>query len=311
MAGLEHASVYEFAINLYDELEEKDGGYFPSKHDKIVLETTSNKYNISIEETTKIFNSFEDVAIKKQLKDINKLPPKQRVEKRKEMLMNILKNNKDLGLHEIEGPPTEPIQSGLVIINQEYRTIAEGIGKHGWTIPMSMGLSTLDKLNKKDIDTETYDMFFSDYYTSRVFQMMVKHVNASQIVASKIKLFNECVDSYQEGKYSLCVTALLTILEGILVNFADKKNKTKMLDVCKGNMDRTENEKKLIRHLIWISFYNFIDNLYKSSNFEGNEPDVINRHWILHGRTETEWKSQDCLRLFNAIYTLVTMMKFE
>src|SRR4030095_698695 len=57
--------------------------------------------------------------------------------------------------------------------------------------------------------------------------------------------------------------------------------------------------------LIWKSVATFMEKLYENSDFSGNRPFLINRHWILHGRDATAWTVADSIRLFNALQTIV------
>lgn len=307
----ENGRVYEFIENLYDELNKQDGGYFPSKHDAYVFERASEEFGISIEDAQKIYDGFgKHVAKLLELK-LQRLPKKERQKRREEILTNIVKNNRDLPFHELEGPATEDIKSGLDTIDEEYSKISELIGVNGWTIPMSMGLSKLDDLLDKEITIELLDSFFSGFYTGKNLKLMVKHVKNSSIKTTQKELFNQCLESFNRKNYLICTTALITILEGLLSEFGDDKKDIRMIRICRFQMDQTKTDKKIINHLVWVSFYNFIKELYDKSAFDESEPDRINRHWILHGRTDKQVGEADCLRLFNAIYSLVTMLKYE
>lgn len=314
MANLEDGRIYEFIENKYSELRNRDGGYYATKHDQEVFKEASIKFNMSIGELGKIYNRFQDISTRKQIDKLNKLPKALRDKKRLEMMGDILKNNRDLAFYELEGDPVNPIKSGLTIINEEYRELAKKIGENGWTLPMIMGLSKFEKLfaaSNSGEDVSIYDNFFNEFYNSKNLKLMIKHINNSPIIDIRKQLFNDCVEAYENKKYLLCINSLVPILEGILSEFDDDKTNIRMMKVCKKNVDDTERENKLIVNLAWISFYSFISILYKQSKFDDNEPTLVNRHWILHGRTEREYGKEDCLRLFNAIYTIVAILKYK
>lgn len=54
----------------------------------------------------------------------------------------------------------------------------------------------------------------------------------------------------------------------------------------------------------WISNLAFIQNLFLRREFDQPQPSFLNRHWVLHGRSELNWKLADALRLLCAIDTL-------
>ncbi|ABO51523.1 hypothetical protein Dred_3020 [Desulforamulus reducens MI-1] len=310
MSKIENGRIYEYIENLYDDMKAKDGKYYPSKHDKLVFASAAKEFNITEGQAEKTYNSFSQLVAKKLELRLSRLPKKERQKRREEIFANILKNNGDLPFGDIEGPATEDIKSGLDTIYEEYSNVAILIGKNGWTIPMSMGLSKLDSLIGKKVDIEVLDSFFKKYYDPRKFATLTKHVKRSNLSNTQKKLFFECVDTFNEGRFSISATALITILEGVLSKFGDSENDIMMIRICRYHMDETKNDKKIINHLVWVSFLNFISELYKKSEFDKDEPDKLNRHWILHGRTDKELGDADCLRLFNAIYSLITMMKY-
>jgi hypothetical protein len=43
--------------------------------------------------------------------------------------------------------------------------------------------------------------------------------------------------------------------------------------------------------------------VFASAPFDACRPDVLNRHWILHGRDVASWRQVDSLRLFVAVDT--------
>lgn len=57
----------------------------------------------------------------------------------------------------------------------------------------------------------------------------------------------------------------------------------------------------ILKH-VWISYNQFIRELYHKIDFTAAEPVQINRHWLLHGRSDFEIKELECIRLFNSIW---------
>ncbi len=55
---------------------------------------------------------------------------------------------------------------------------------------------------------------------------------------------------------------------------------------------------------MWRSIAAFVGRLFLFSEFSGDCPPTINRHWILHGKAAPNWKKVDALKLFQAIHTV-------
>ena len=306
---VDSAAIYQFIERKYDELEEKDGGYYPSKHDNHVFKKASERFSISLEKVERKYNEYKKVEDEILLKRIDKYPSALRKKKQKELAVEIIRSNKDLPWSS-NSDKTTSLQSGLSTIRDEYIDIVEEAGENGWSIPMNLKLLKLEELKEKDKNIRNFDHFFVEYYNSKKFNLLVKHVNKSNISLNHRELFNQCVDAYREDKYLICINGLIPILEGELSRFCDNKKNIRMMKVCKENMEATENDNKLISHLIWASCYKLISKLYQKSDFDGDEPIALNRHWILHGRSNTLRGKEDCLRLFNAIYTIISVERY-
>lgn len=310
MAKLRNGELYEFCENLYIQLDSRDDGYYATNHDRHVFCEASKKFDISEEEAKTRYLSFEKFIAKKLELELKRLPIKEREAKRMRILQDILKNNRDLPYHDLEGPATKKIKSGLITIYEEFPDISKQIGESGWTLPMSMTFYELDKLKSKKIDIQLLDHFFAEFFKDNKFTLLVKHVNKSEISDEKKKIFNECVEAFHRSNYMIVGISLLALLEGILSEFHEDKRNIRMMMVCREQRDLALSNNKMIKYIIWISFYEFVSQLYKKSDFNSNEPEIINRHWILHGRSKLEIEKVDCLRIFNAIYTLTSMLKF-
>lgn len=312
MWEFEKGLVFEYMESLYDELERIDGKYLPhSKHDKQVKETTMTRFNISSKEVDEIYNAFSQKAAERQVKEINKLPMQMRRNESLELLDEILKNNGDGPWREMDGPAKGKLKSNLDLFYEEYIDISETIGVFGWSLPMNMGLSKVDNLKDINLNGKNINNFFEDFYNDKQLKVSIKHILKSDINEHLKKVFTECIDIFNMGKYATSTTTLLTVLEGILSDFGDDQTDTRMKRICRFQMDKTKSDKKIINHLIWVSIFKFIEELYNKSKFNQNEPGYINRHWILHGRTKRELDRIDAIRIINAIHSLVTIEKYS
>ncbi len=55
----------------------------------------------------------------------------------------------------------------------------------------------------------------------------------------------------------------------------------------------------------WMSVVTFFEHLFANSDFDSTAPTFINRHWVLHGRSATDWTAADALKLVNSLATLI------
>ncbi|MFP3667779.1 hypothetical protein SB717_21780 [Priestia sp. SIMBA_032] len=203
------------------------------------------------------------------------------------------------------------IKSGEVDYESFYRG-SENIGKWGWTVPFSFGLVHIkyfenDSLTKRDVDK-----FFYNYYSSDndEFDKMTNSILKNKDIYQWHEAIKQCVYAHKHNRYILSISTLIPVLEGILSTFESNKSNIRMMKVCKDMLNTTDDE-SLIDKIMWTSCYHFISALYKKSDFSKTEPEIINRHWILHGRTAFNSSEIDSLRIFNAIETVSGIMKFH
>ena len=140
---------------------------------------------------------------------------------------------------------------------------------------------------------------------------MIENTLNTPISEGLKKMVRECWDAFQSKLYAICATSLLSVIEGVLSEFSDDKSDVRMMKVCQKHVDEFPQDGSSILKHVWISYNNFIRNLYLKSDFKQDEPDEVNRHWLLHGRSDFEIEEIDCLRLFNAVESLCMVVKKE
>ena len=156
--------------------------------------------------------------------------------------------------------------------------------------------------------------FLKWFFTTEDFQKtkdMVNGIKASPIKEGLKNLTDQCWQAFQNKLYAVCATSLLSVIEGILSEFSDDKQDVRMMKVCQKKVDTFPSTGSTIQKHVWISYNNFIRNLYQKSDFSADEPETINRHWLLHGRSDFEIDEMDCIRLFNAVQSLCMIVKVE
>lgn len=184
------------------------------------------------------------------------------------------------------------------------------LSQSGWTIPMDFSLGEIIDLIEISKSGEI-DAFFVEYYEQNNRQNFVKltrEIIDNKNISKWKRILKECVEAYNRGHYCITIPSLITVLEGLLSKYLkpDQMNDIRMIKLCREQLEKFEEGN--INKIIWISIRNFIECLYEKKSFDENKPYLLNRHWILHGRDDADWKVQDSLRLFHAMHTLVTTL---
>jgi hypothetical protein len=174
----------------------------------------------------------------------------------------------------------------------------------GWTIPVEM--TPAEVSNLLELSTiQQMDDFFIDYYESRAFtnfNFMVQDLLKSKFLYKWSTIIGECIESYREGRYTITIPSLILVVEG-LIAMLSSSDEIKIIKMCKEKVE--QHEVGTLDRVLWKSIYRFISNLFSNRRFNEDRLELINRHWILHGRDTSAWNKSDALRLFNCLNTLI------
>ena len=311
MATIEESAVFEYCQRVFRELYEGDGGYYPSLHDKPAFAQTAEHFSINEAEVDRIFNEYSKQAADIEMEKIKKMPPALRKRVIEQRARDIFLNNRDLPFYKLEGPPSKELTDALDILSDEYRALVEAIAQSGWTIPLSIDIRRFEDLKKLVGDDAAIETYFVDYYNGRELKLLCRKIKRALEVTARQAMFTECIAAFEKGMFTVCITTLLTVLEGFISVFGDNPQDIRVMRVCKFHADEEMQNKNNIKSLCWLSMYEYTKILYQISDFSQPEPSTINRHWIQHGRTGKSVESTDCLRVFNALSTLTSIKQYQ
>lgn len=197
---------------------------------------------------------------------------------------------------------------------------AEYMGKIGWIVPFPTHSAFYTKLLKNNITlskTGISSFYMFHYSEDYNFDQMINSIMNNSENKQWHQAIEQCVYAYKNNMYILSICTLLPVLEGILSTFEEDKTNIRMMKVCKEMLNTVENKltidpsylEAILNKALWISCYHFITALYQKSDFSGAEPEMLNRHWILHGRTAFNNSQIDSIRVFNAIETVSSIVR--
>lgn len=56
---------------------------------------------------------------------------------------------------------------------------------------------------------------------------------------------------------------------------------------------------------LYYTIFDVIRSFTDSSSFDETEPTLLNRHWLMHGRTNREYTLVDCIKILSMIYGML------
>lgn len=127
---------------------------------------------------------------------------------------------------------------------------------------------------------------------------------------SILPVFQQSMIAYENGNYDVTVLGLtasfdkiLSICSGLSTHKIDKRVKelTERLE----SMDYEDiklSDEDLSDYYLLVTYNRTVDSFNKTISFDDPEPVELNRHWIMHGRTEKHMTKVDCNKLINLLY---------
>ena len=216
--------------------------------------------------------------------------------------MNLSKEQIDAISKTIE----QQTKKSLVEFDKTLDVVVDKLAVEGWTLPAEIDIYAANVIGKSNNNFNLngfLNMYFSqdDYSITR---KIIDGILASKIESGLKRMVSECWTAFQNKLFAVCATSLLSVIEGVLSEFSDDKKDVRMMKICQKQVDSyPANGGTIIKH-VWTSYDKFIRKLYQKTDFTTEEPDNINRHWLLHGRSAFEIDELDCIRLFNAVQSL-------
>jgi hypothetical protein len=187
---------------------------------------------------------------------------------------------------------------------------AEAMGRAGWTMPLKVSFPECIALLQAATSPESADKAFVEFY-SQDDREPLKELLASLHQQPKVTEFRGKLEGVavllEAQKYAAAVPALLAVFEGVArrcwTNGSWKEKarneffELKLQSLEKGSAD----------HIYWVATKAFVDTLYAPNHDPAPKPQILNRHWVMHGRGPADENLADCLRLLQAIHTVASL----
>ena len=132
---------------------------------------------------------------------------------------------------------------------------------------------------------------------------VINESNQYPILQNKIKYYEDALAAYHNGTYYSACVALFSICDYLLtvIQHNDTTNFITRLSPIIAHLEYKESFSIFV-----CSSYQVIQTFFEHSDFnKGNEPPLLNRHWILHGRSNRTITKNDCIKLFCLIHALL------
>lgn len=204
----------------------------------------------------------------------------------------------------------DQLQRGFAEFSARLEPAALKAGQAGWTIPLYLDLVEMNSLLIRLVDGDDAELVFHELYLGSdtgARDALFEELVTTPSLEKWHPLIRECISSFNEARYIVCVPALISACEGAMVasggaTFVANQKVNPVLDHHEKALDGSENP---LDRAVVVSLKAFFAQVTQRSDFAGPRPSVLNRHWILHGRDSPElWRDVDAIRLFQALHTI-------
>ena len=163
-----------------------------------------------------------------------------------------------------------------------------------------LSLSLAQDIYQSNSVAETVEQFYTrndNYEINRV----IYRCQCAKQTSVYSELLSQTISAYQLEHYHLACLGMLAIVDGALSDVTENKKtsyKIRLQEIEKKIADKFELndlEKKLI--CIYVAMEKFEESIFKNSDFAKAEPDALNRHWVVHGRTRREYTKFDFIKI--------------
>ena len=127
---------------------------------------------------------------------------------------------------------------------------------------------------------------------------------SGSIPSHAMSIYDEAVKAYFAHLYNPCIMALFPIIDNLLTKITQNHNTS--FDA------RLKSIEQSMQAFSFTAFtYTVLGVMFsfsRQSDFKnGTEPNELNRHWLLHGRSTRKVSSEDCIKVFCFILALTIL----
>lgn len=187
----------------------------------------------------------------------------------------------------------------------QYLFVVNNLANNQFVLTDFIPQDMIERREEEDINSLAAQYLISD-------QIVKNTITSCEL--SENRLFSQSIKAYDYSLYDLSILGLTAVLDQVLsiysglitnVNFRSRCDAIKTKINNKEDLYKNPHEGKLI--LIFLTYFKALELFAENSIFANPEPVLLNRHWIMHGRTKKEYTNLDCVKVLNMIYGTIQM----
>ena len=196
----------------------------------------------------------------------------------------------------------------------EAKLASYKIINNGWFIAPNSSLDFNEIIALQDLSHEELNMIFKQYYEENecanlkfLFENLYMQIENYKFDNRLKKLLKECIKAYENEFYIVSTVSLFVVIEGLIYNlFYNVTSDTLEKNNAFKSMKKKIKEKDSLLEFAYLSVFNYLKKSFEYAEFSKEEPRVIiNRNWMLHGKSEYEITQLDAIKMFSLIESIL------
>lgn len=148
--------------------------------------------------------------------------------------------------------------------------------------------------------TEVMDCYYFGNNEQNI-NKLIKRCRSSDYIEKYRDLYNQIINAYTRGDYLIACIGLFSLVDGVLAEQSGinktgfQKRLDRIAEKFANKAELNEIDRKTL--CIYDAFTKFDCSVFQKSDFAKEEPQTVNRHWDVHGRTRRKHTKIDFLKI--------------
>ena len=196
-----------------------------------------------------------------------------------------------------------------------------------WREEVTKPLLTIEKLGKNQyvcwedpgkegcsciLQNENLDEWILSHSDGAKLNEMVRRILRHPLLQQHTQLIEQAFEAYEHGSYALSILGMLAAIDALLSNVSGMINSTGMVQRINSIIEKLSQKIPVTKQEIKDAYLVCttaitLQGLTINKKFEEANPEGINRHWLMHGRSHRKISQIDCIKMLRLINGILLM----
>ena len=187
----------------------------------------------------------------------------------------------------------------------------EKLGKNQYVLRMTITNELIESVNATDLPDMIDAAIEKHIENDKVTKETIQYINNGMGLNPT---FEQGLSAFYRHEYNSAILVFTSVLDRMLsecseligrVNIRQRVEAIHRKIEEKGDFYLNDLEAK--DYALFLTYRDALDLFGKKFEFDEDEPELLNRHWIAHGRSNREYTRLDCIKVLNMIYGTIRM----